>query len=113
MGSTPLFPKFGMSKNFRVQNGAGPIPKREIDHDPTGRAADVAKKLVRPSDAVRGENHVVQVRETVGRCDGLLFEAIERSARDAVLDQRLVKGGFIHDPPSRGVQQIGIGFHTA
>src|SRR5438874_186483 len=76
---------------------------REIQHPLTRRPADVAEQFVRPRDAVRREQDVLQFAQALGRGNGLLREAVQRRAGDAIFFQRRIQRLLVHDPPAGAV----------
>src|SRR5205814_2286094 len=84
-------------EDFGVYRAARLRPEREVHHDLARGPSDVAEQLVRPRDAVRREQHVLQLAEAVGRGERLLRKAIDRGARNPAVSQRLVKRLLVHD----------------
>ena len=68
-----------------IEDTAGAASLGEIEHALTGGAADVAKELVRPGDAVRREDDVVEIGKAIRFGDGFFGEAIQGGAGDFVL----------------------------
>ena len=88
-----------------------PFAEGQIQHTLTGRAADVAKHLVRPCNRVWRQQNVVQISEAMRSDHRLHREAVKGCAGNATRLQQIIERILIDNAATSGVQQISIALH--
>ena len=99
----PFFLETGAVEYLRIDHPPRHFAERQVDHPLADRPADVAEQLVGPGNAVRRQQHVVELAEAMRPDDRLVREAIEGRAGDPPLSQRLVKSSSSSTMPPRAV----------
>ena len=99
----PLREEPGAVEDFGIHDAVRPLAEREVEHAPADGPADVAEQLVGPGDAVRGEQHVVELAEAVRPDDRLLGETVERRPGDPAGRSRASKRASSSTIPPRAV----------
>ena len=79
--------KPGRSNTSGLTTPSGRSRRVERDDPAAHRAADVAEQLVRPGDAVRGQQDVLELAEPVRRNDRFLGEAVDGRPGDPAVAQ--------------------------
>src|SRR6266404_596276 len=107
----PLLLKAWPLQHLGIEHAARRLAEGKIHHHLAGGPSDVAEKFLRPGDAMRRKQHVVQFTKSMRCGHRLLGEAIYSSTGNAAFLEGRIKRILIHNAPAGGIEQISAWFH--